>query len=189
MWHNILLKGDQIMCGIAGWADYEQNLDNYQNVISDMSDTLSKRGPDADGVYFGQNVCLIHRRLIVIDPENGKQPMSYETGSSRYTIVYNGELYNTGVLQSELVSLGYTFKGHCDTEVLLKAFVHWGEKCLEKLNGIYAFAVWDEEKKSLFLARDRYGGQTAFLLSVSRRAAFCFTDQDLAKKSSGPARN
>ncbi|MCX7614987.1 MAG: asparagine synthase (glutamine-hydrolyzing) [Clostridiales bacterium] len=163
------------MCGIAGWTDNEQNLKDYQSVISDMSETLSRRGPDAEGVYFGENICLIHRRLIVIDPENGKQPMSYENGATRYIIVYNGELYNTPAIRSELESLGYSFKGHCDTEVLLLSFVHWGEKCLEKLNGIFAFAIWDEEKKSLFLARDRMGVKPLFFYQY--KDGFIFASQ------------
>ncbi len=169
------------MCGIAGWIDYNQDLRSCENVVSDMSDTLKRRGPDADGVYFGQNVCLIHRRLIVIDPENGKQPMIYENGSSRYIIVYNGELYNTNSLRSELMSLGYSFQGHCDTEALLYAYVQWGKNCLEKLNGIYAFAVWDEKNRSLFLARDRMGVKPLFFYPYKDGLVFASVIKTLLK--------
>ncbi|NLY43318.1 MAG: asparagine synthase (glutamine-hydrolyzing) [Clostridiaceae bacterium] len=150
------------MCGIAGWIDYNQDLRGKDNIIDKMSNTLIRRGPDAGGVYVKENVCLIHRRLVVIDPENGAQPMIAQKGNTKYILVYNGELYNTSELRSELVTLGYSFVGHSDTEVLLKAFVQWGEACLEKLNGIYAFAVWNDSEKKLFLARDRMGVKPLF---------------------------
>jgi len=150
------------MCGIAGWIDYQQDLKEKGNIISKMSETLARRGPDAQGVYLEENVCLIHRRLIVIDPENGIQPMTIKKGDTNYTIVYNGELYNTDELRSELSALGYSFRGHSDTEVLLTAFVHWRESCLEKLNGIYAFGIWNDKENSLFLARDRLGVKPLF---------------------------
>ena len=140
-----------------------------------MSDTLKRRGPDSNGVYYENNVCLIHRRLIVIDPENGKQPMIFENGASRYIIVYNGELYNTKSLQTELIALGYSFKGHSDTEVLLCAYVQWGKNCLSKLNGIYAFAVWEEKNKSLFMARDRMGVKPFFFYTYKN--GFIFASQ------------
>lgn len=150
------------MCGIAGWADYQNDLTAKTQIAGEMSETLTRRGPDAGGMYFERHICLIHRRLIVIDPENGKQPMTYENEASRYTIIYNGELYNTNALRTELLALGYSFRGHCDTEVLLYAFAEWGKDCLQKLNGIYAFAVWDQKNHSLFLARDRMGVKPLF---------------------------
>lgn len=151
------------MCGIAGWIDYNKNLNNHEDIINKMTNTLVYRGPDAQGIYMNENVCLIHRRLIVIDPENGIQPMTIEKGNINYTIVYNGELYNTDELRNELLSFGYHFRGHSDTEVLLTAFIHWGEACLEKLNGIYAFGVWNDISKTLFLARDRMGVKPLFI--------------------------
>ncbi|NLZ53053.1 MAG: asparagine synthetase B, partial [Thermoanaerobacteraceae bacterium] len=156
------------MCGIAGWIDYNRNLRNYEDVINKMTATLVRRGPDAQGIYLKENVCLMHRRLIVIDPENGIQPMTIKKGNTSYTIVYNGELYNTNELRDELLAFGYHFRGHSDTEVLLTAFVHWGELCLEKLNGIYAFGVWNDTTKTLFLARDRMGVKPLFI--------YCYPD-------------
>ncbi len=111
------------------------------------------RGPDGKGAFIKPYTALIHRRLSVIDPEKGKQPMQF----GKYTIVYNGEIYNTEELRNELKALGYEFKTHCDTEVILKAYHKWKEKACEKLNGIFAFAVWDDEEKELFLCRDRIG--------------------------------
>jgi len=151
------------MCGIAGWIDYNRDLRSHGDIINKMTNTMIRRGPDDQGIYLEDNVCLMHRRLIVIDPENGKQPMTLEKGNAGYTIVYNGELYNTDELRNELSAFGYSFRGHSDTEVLLTAFMHWGESCLEKLNGIYAFGVWNETSKTLFLARDRMGVKPLFL--------------------------
>ncbi|WP_058485604.1 asparagine synthase (glutamine-hydrolyzing) [Defluviitalea phaphyphila] len=150
------------MCGIAGWIDYNKNLRSKENIIDKMSKTLINRGPDAHGVYLKEKICLIHRRLIVVDPEHGTQPMTLEKGNNKYTMVYNGELYNTEDLRKELLNYGYDFRGHSDTEVLLTAFIHWKESCLEKLNGIYAFAIWDEKEEKLFMARDRMGVKPLF---------------------------
>jgi len=155
------------MCGIAGWIDYNRDLRKYVDTINKMTGTLVRRGPDAQGIYLKENVCLMHRRLIVIDPENGIQPTTIKKGNTSYTIVYNGELYNTNELRDELLSFGYHFRGHSDTEVLLTAFIHWGESCLEKLNGIYAFGVWNDTSKTLFLARDRMGVKPLFVYTYS----------------------
>ena len=146
------------MCGIAGWIDFRRDIRRENAVMERMSAALAPRGPDEKGGFCDANCAFAHRRLVVIDPENGKQPMT----SGNYTICYNGELYNTENLRKELSALGMTFSGHSDTEVLLKAYIAWGESCLEKLNGIYAFAVWDSFRKELFLARDRAGVKPLF---------------------------
>lgn len=152
------------MCGIAGWLDKHKDLSEQLTVINKMSETLTKRGPDENGVYIAENrdACLIHRRLIVIDPKTGCQPMSSKTVKGKYTVVYNGELYNTDELRNELKQYGYVFKGHSDTEVLLVSYIHWGEECVKKLNGIFAFAVYNEKEQALFLARDRIGVKPLF---------------------------
>ena len=116
------------MCGIAGWIDFKRDLSDSDKIMKNMSDTLAMRGPDAAGYYKNENAYLVHRRLVVIDKENGKQPMK----RGKYVIVYNGELYNTNELRKDLTKLGYEFEGHSDTEVLLCAFIEWGECCFEK---------------------------------------------------------
>ena len=123
---------------------------------------MAPRGPDGRGTYRVEDCTLLHTRLAIIDPEGGKQPMDLTWGQERYTITYNGELYNTGELRRELEGLGHVFTGHSDTEVLLHGFAQWGEAVLDKLNGIFAFAVWMERKKKLFLARDRIGVKPLF---------------------------
>lgn len=150
------------MCGIAGWFSDNERIDNKHDIISAMSETLCRRGPDEHGTYLEKNVCLIHRRLTVIDPETGKQPMSERHNFKNATLVYNGELYNTDELRKELALCGYTFEGHSDTEVLLKAYLHWGEKCVYRLNGIFAFAVYDKHNNELFMARDPIGVKPFF---------------------------
>ncbi|MBP3854860.1 MAG: asparagine synthase (glutamine-hydrolyzing) [Ruminiclostridium sp.] len=146
------------MCGIAGWTDFRDDLEQYENVIAEMSRRIAHRGPDAKGEFYDRGCRLAHRRLSVIDPANGAQPMSF----GGFTIVYNGELYNTAELRTKLKNLGHTFDASSDTEVLLKAFAEWGEGCLDRLNGIYAFAVWNRQTRRLFLARDRAGVKPLF---------------------------
>ena len=141
------------MCGIAGLLSANIDLRERLPLIETMSQSLKMRGPDGSGEFIKPYAALIHRRLSVIDPKKGKQPMQF----GKYTIVYNGEIYNTDELRNELKGFGYEFSTHCDTEVILKAYHKWKEKACEKLNGIFAFAVWDDEEKELFLCRDRIG--------------------------------
>ncbi len=145
------------MCGIAGLVDRYEDLSEKLGVLSEMSKTLTRRGPDENGIFIDHNTALIHRRLVVIDKENGKQPMMCGMKNEKYVIVYNGELYNTEELRTELKGKGYTFKGHSDTEVVLKSYIEYGENCAEKLNGIFAFAVYETYNKKLFFCRDRIG--------------------------------
>ncbi|HYE68652.1 MAG TPA: asparagine synthase (glutamine-hydrolyzing), partial [Anaerovoracaceae bacterium] len=150
------------MCGIVGWMDFCGDTTDEADLLKRMADQLSNRGPDASGYWLSEEVALGHRRLVVVDPEGGKQPMIRERGSNRYVLVYNGELYNTEDIRKELILKGCAFEGWSDTEVLLNAYIEWGEVCLQKLNGIFAFAIWDSEKKTLFLARDRIGVKPLF---------------------------
>lgn len=141
------------MCGIAGMLSKNIDLRERRPLIEKISESLKMRGPDGFGDITKPYVSLIHRRLSVIDPERGAQPMVF----GKYTIVYNGEIYNTDEIRQELISAGYSFDTHCDTEVILKAYHCWKEDSCKKLNGIFAYAVWDDETKELFLCRDRIG--------------------------------
>lgn len=160
------------MCGIAGWFEKGKDFDKQKKIITRMSESISRRGPDDEGVFFDKNICLIHRRLAVIDIENGRQPMTKKHGSRTCTIVYNGELYNSAELREELRSLGYDFFTKSDTEVLLSAYMCWGGNCTEKLNGIFAFAVYDHERQNLFLARDRMGVKPLFIYEFDKGLLF-----------------
>ena len=150
------------MCGIAGWIEKDCMMTERRDRLQAMSETLERRGPDENGMYLNGGAALIHRRLVVIDRENGKQPMAARHGDSTYVIVYNGELYNTAELREELRSKGFHFRGHSDTEVVLKAFIQYGERCPEKLNGIFAFAVFNTRDRTLFLCRDKIGVKPLF---------------------------
>ncbi len=150
------------MCGITGWIDWKEDLTHKGKVIEKMGKTLKNRGPDDSGIWLSTHAAFAHTRLIVIDPIGGVQPMVRQYGSSEYVIVYNGELYNTDELRKELTALGHTFHTSSDTEVLLVSYIEWKEQCVNHLNGIYAFGVWDNQFKRLFLARDRLGVKPLF---------------------------
>lgn len=150
------------MCGIAGFISKENNLCEKASILEKMSETLRMRGPDENGIYIERNAALIHRRLAVVDIEHGKQPMIYADNEEKYVLVYNGELYNTHEVKAELMLEGFDFEGHSDTEVVLKAYVKWKEKCAEKFNGIFAFGVFEIKRKRLFLCRDRIGVKPLF---------------------------
>lgn len=150
------------MCGITGWVDLEKDLGPQYPVVEEMSRTLEKRGPDASGFWASSHALIAHRRLAIIDPAGGAQPMIRRRDGWNYVITYNGELYNTAELRKELENRGYRFLSSCDTEVLLVSYMEWGPDCVERLNGIYAFGIWDERASSLFLARDRFGVKPLF---------------------------
>lgn len=150
------------MCGIAGWIERDADMSMRMKLLNNMSQTLDKRGPDENGIYINKNTALIHRRLVVIDRENGKQPMSVTHEGKTYTIVYNGELYNTEALREQLRADGFHFRGHSDTEVVLKMYIKYGSRCADKLNGIFAFAVFNSSDRSIFLCRDKIGVKPLF---------------------------
>lgn len=146
------------MCAIAGVIGLDADLPLQKALL----DTMKHRGPDGSGVFQKEDCCLLHARLAVIDPDGGKQPMELTFGGEHYVMAYNGELYNTHELRKELLGLGHVFEDRSDTQVLLHAYAQWGEGCLERLNGIFAFAVWHCRERKLFLARDRMGVKPLF---------------------------
>ena len=163
------------MCGIAGWIDNKVDLTNQLPVVERMSEKLAYRGPDASGSWTSPHALIAHRRLAVVDPTGGAQPMVRQRGEHTYVITYNGELYNTLDLRRELESRGHQFNSSSDTEVLLVSFIEWGVKCVEYLNGIYAFAIWNETEQSLFVARDRFGVKPLFY--AQRDSSFIFASE------------
>ena len=151
------------MCAIAGEINLHCPPDDGLKARAErMLSTMGRRGPDQRGVFLTGCGSLIHARLSVIDLEKGCQPMAYQEGGAIFAIVYNGELYNTEEIRKELLLLGHTFQTRCDTEVALHAFMEWGEGCVSRFNGIFAFAVWDGINRRLFLARDRIGVKPLF---------------------------
>ena len=150
------------MCGIVGWVNTQKSIADNINIIEKMTSTLEKRGPDSYGYYNSEDVLFGHRRLIIVDPEGGAQPMIRQIGDRKYVIIYNGELYNTEEVREKLIKKGYHFNAYSDTEVLLVAYIEWGVDCLKHINGIFAFGVWEESEKILFLARDPLGVKPLF---------------------------
>lgn len=129
-----------------------------------MLSTMYRRGPDGNGIWEDGNCTLLHTRLAIIDPIGGRQPMELSWGGKDYCIVYNGELYNTQELRYRLEEIGHRFNGHSDTEVVLHCFAQWGECCVDRFNGIFAFCIWEKTGKKLFLARDRIGVKPLFYM-------------------------
>lgn len=160
------------MCGITGFIQWHGDLTQQSQLLVTMTETLANRGPDAAGTWISGPCAFGHRRLSVIDPENGAQPMIARQDENAYAIVYNGELYNAPELKKELLQRGHRFRTECDTEVLLHAYMEWGPDCTEKLNGIFAFAVWESAQERLFLARDRVGVKPLFYSLVDGTFVF-----------------
>lgn len=149
------------MCGICGYTNQNQKITD-KNVIEEMTSSLKLRGPDQKNTYIDGNVAFGHQRLSIIDLAMGNQPMIKDVDGKTYVIVYNGELYNTEELRNDLISKGHQFKSHCDTEVMLDAYIEYGSNCLKLFNGIFAFAIYDKNSDLIFLARDNLGIKPLF---------------------------
>src|SRR5580765_5036429 len=143
------------MCGISGWFDTIGERPPDKRLVKAMTDAIRHRGPDGEGFHYGAGIALGHRRLAIIDLVTGAQPMFNATGT--IAIVFNGEIYNFQELRQELTGRNYRFATNSDTEVIIHAWEEWREGCLERLVGMFAFAIWDEPSRTLFFARDRLG--------------------------------
>jgi asparagine synthase (glutamine-hydrolysing) len=143
------------MCGIVGIVDTLETRPVNRKLLETMNDSLWHRGPDESGVHIEGGVGLGHRRLSIIDLSSGQQPMYNEDDT--VVVVYNGEIYNHEALRKELQQKGHIFKNHCDTEVIVHAWEEWGEECVTRFNGMFSFGIWDRNRSTLFLARDRLG--------------------------------
>lgn len=161
------------MCGIAGWIDFERDLRVHASIVRTMAASLANRGPDAEAVWTDERAALGFRRLAVIDLPAGNQPMVAEdNGNVLATLVYNGEIYNYRRVREELVSHGHRFRTASDTEVVLRSYLEWGPRCVEHLDGMFAFAVWDPRAQQLLLARDRLGVKPLYYTRLGRGLAF-----------------
>jgi len=157
------------MCGVFGVAS-PHPLSEARDVLEGLTDLLAHRGPDDRGSYVGEGVFLGHRRLSILDGQGGRQPMI--TADGRYVVVYNGEIYNFREVRAALEARGHGFATDSDTEVLLRAYVEWGADCLARLRGMFAFAIWDAERRALFLARDRLGIKPLYYALIDQRLVF-----------------
>ncbi len=176
------------MCGIAGFCDLNRNLKKetpyWIKILKEMHSRLSHRGNDSYGIYLKEQAGLSHARLSIRDISGGSQPMVRKQNDREYAIAYNGEIYNTDELVSELRKAGFEFQTTSDTEVILYGFIHDGPEFVKKLNGIFSFAIWDETEKTLFLYRDRVGVKPLFysiknnalIFASEPKALFCHPD-------------
>ncbi len=167
------------MCGIVGIFDITAKGEINRDLLSRMNETQFHRGPDEGGLHIEAGLGLGHRRLSIIDLSSGQQPMHSQDGN--VVLTYNGEVYNFPELRKELESLGYRFKTHCDTEVIVYAWQAWGEDCVLRLRGMFAFAIWDREKQTLFLARDRLGIKPLYY-TQTKKGQFIFSSELKALK-------
>src|SRR6476469_7475685 len=145
------------MCGITGWVAFQHDLRGEQATLDAMTETLACRGPDDRGTFTTEHAALGHRRLAVIDLPGGRQPMRVDTPEGPVAMVYSGETYNFTELREELAGRGHRFTTSSDTEVVLHAYLEWDLALADRLNGMYAFAIWDGRHEKLVMVRDRMG--------------------------------
>lgn len=162
------------MCGITGIMDLRGHRGIDLRLVQHMSDLLAHRGPDGSGQFASPGIALGHRRLAILDVAGGRQPMFNETGS--VAVVYNGEIYNFLDLVRELAARGHRFQTRCDTEVVVHAWEEWGEACVERFRGMFAFALWDSGREVLFLARDRVGEKPLYY-SITKDGFLVFASE------------
>ncbi len=164
------------MCGISGFCDFSKNFSDekpfWENILTDMHKTLAHRGSDAFGTYLDAHIGLSHARLSIRDIVCGGQPMVRTRDNRSCAIVYNGEIYNTDEFVPELSAAGYSFETTSDTEVILYSYMHYGRDFVNKLNGIFAFAIWDNAKEELLLYRDRAGTKPLFYTQADSTFVF-----------------
>jgi asparagine synthase (glutamine-hydrolysing) len=170
------------MCGLAGILSKEYSSEQLSMRIGEMTKLLDHRGPDSTNIFVKDNIALGHTRLSIIDlTESGNQPMTdIDSGVS---IVLNGEIYNFKTLKAELLSLGVSFKGTSDTEVLLRSYIYWGLEGLKKIEGIFSFAIWDQNSETLILARDRLGIKPLFFSYIDKTLFFSSEIKSILKNS------
>jgi asparagine synthase (glutamine-hydrolysing) len=160
------------MCGITGCVAFGGDLDASRTVMEAMTETLQFRGPDDEGVWVDESVAMGHQRLAVIDPRGGRQPMTVDTVAGPVTIVHSGEIYNFAELRAELRRSGRHFTTLSDTEVVLQGYLEWGESLATRLNGIFAFAIWDGRRQVLVMVRDRLGVKPLYYYPTAHGALF-----------------
>lgn len=160
------------MCGIVGIVNYKEDISERKKLLKCMAESLKKRGPDEYGYYFSKHANLAHRRLTIVDPEKGKQPMTTIFNENKYTITYNGQLYNSEDIKKDLKEKGFIFESYSDTEVLLKAYIAYGEDVCKYLNGVFSFAIWNEAKQEIFIARDHFGIKPLYYTMIEDELVF-----------------
>ena len=165
-------KGGARMCSICGLIDFKNRDNIKRKIVEKMGQVLNHRGPDQQGIYLNDQVAFEHNRLAIIDIANGLQPMERIYQGHHYVIVYNGEIYNMPELTQMIEKAGVRLQTRCDTEIVLYMYILFGEQCATYLNGIFAFAIWDELNNQVYLARDRFGIKPLFFTKVGSTLVF-----------------
>lgn len=161
------------MCGLTGWMSFQRNLNEHETIAHAMTQTMANRGPDDGGIWVDKHIFLGHRRLAVIDLEGGHQPMEAKNEHGSIAVIsYTGEVYNYRELREELIAAGHQFRTQSDTEVVLKSYLEWGESFVQRLNGMYAFAIWDIVRQELLLVRDRMGVKPLYYYPLQDEVLF-----------------
>ncbi len=160
------------MCGITGWVAFDRDLTTERDVIAAMTETMACRGPDACGVWVDRHAALGHRRLSVIDLVGGAQPMSASTPDGEVVLIFAGEIYNFVELRAELAAAGQRFRTSSDTEVILRGYLQWGDAVVDRLNGMFSFAIWDARVSRLVLVRDRLGIKPLYFMRTGDGVLF-----------------
>jgi asparagine synthase (glutamine-hydrolysing) len=177
------------MCGITGWVDFSRDLSTDDTTIRAMTRTLENRGPDAEGIWSARHVALGHRRLSVIDPPGGAQPMQFLEGDRPLAVLtFSGEIFNFRELRAELTARGHRFRTRSDTEVLLHSYLEWGAELVDRLLGMYAFAIWDVRREELLLVRDRMGVKPLFYLQTPHGVLFGSEPKAILANPAAPRR-
>ncbi len=153
------------MCGITGFLNLNKQANVDKTLLAAMNQAQFHRGPDEGGEYTDDAIALGHRRLAIIDLSSGQQPMASDDG--QFVLIFNGEIYNFKTIRADLIALGQTFQTHSDTEVILKAYMVWGAECVNQLQGMFTFAIWDKAQQTLFIARDRLGIKPLFYAIIN----------------------
>ena len=160
------------MCGITGFVNFEKNIHDSFYILKNMCKTLEKDDSNDEDFYFSKHSALAHKRLSAIDVKNEKPPMTFIYQGKTYTIVYNGQLYNTIELRQELKRHGFEFKSNSETEVLLKSYIHYGKDVCKFLNGVFSFAIWNNDDEELFIARDQFGIKPLYYCVINNYLVF-----------------
>src|SRR3954468_11469766 len=158
------------MCGIAGIVASDRLHDEERARLPLMRDVITHRGPDDAGLFFDERAGLAHRRLSIVDLAQGHQPLGNEDGTIQ--VVFNGEIYNHADIRPELEARGHRYRTRCDTETIVHAYEEWGDACVERFRGMFAFAIWDANKQRLLLARDRMGIKPLYWTVIDGRLLF-----------------
>ena len=161
------------MCGITGIVSQNLNKEDLFNQVKKISENISSRGPDGTNINLEKNIAFAHNRLAILDRNSEFSIQPVFDSSKRFMIIHNGEIYNFQKIKDELIKLGHNFQSNTDTEVIIKSYIQWGTESVKKFEGMWAFAIWDDKEKKLFLSRDQFGIKPLYFSFINNNFYFC----------------